>query len=348
MRRLQRSAAAWIVFVLVIVGIHWVIPQPSGFIALTEVFEPYLVLSALLGIPLALRVDHRYARPAIALLVGVTVLRYGPAWVSTPASVQGDVLNVVAWNMESRPDAGQRALEGLLNLNADLIGIEELQPGAADALTANDQMTASLPFRALAPERTVLGVGLLSRYPIIEQQASTDPPFIRAVVDLPSSPSVAVYVVHPMPAEFRTIAGVPFSLETADRDAAIGRIRALIDADLAAHRPVIVMGDINTTEREPAYAALTAGLRDAHLDAGTGPGFTWRPPQFSFLPFGLLRIDYVFVSQEYVAQSSSVDCGVDSDHCRLQATLVRPPLDNEALAGHRTSSENHRRVPAEI
>lgn len=335
MKRLTLLALGWIVVVLAILGIHLFLPQRSGLIALTEVFEPYIVLSALLGIPLALRVEgrDRFVRPAIVLLVVVSVLRYGPAWVSLPATASGQPLNVVAWNLESRPDSGQRALDGLLGVNADLVGLVELQPPAAEALSTDTRLAARLPHHALAPERTVLGVGLLSRYPILEHQVSTDPPYVRALVDLPSSPSVAVYVVHPMPAAFRTIARVPVSMETAQRDTAIGQIRALIDADLEAHRPVIVLGDINTTEREPAYATLTTGLRDAHLDSGNGPGFTWRPPQLSFLPFGVIRIDYVFSSQEYLAQSSSVDCSVDSDHCRLSATLAYLAADIEASAG---------------
>ena len=31
--------------------------------------------------------------------------------------------------------------------------------------------------------------------------------------------------------------------------------------DLAADQTVLVMGDLNTTEREPAYADFTAGLQ---------------------------------------------------------------------------------------
>ena len=75
-------------------------------------------------------------------------------------------------------------------------------------------------------------------------------------------------------------------------------MRALIDADLAAGQTVLVMGDLNTTEREQAYADFTAGLRDAHLDAGTGPGLTWRPDEFKALPFGLIRIDYILTSPD--------------------------------------------------
>ena len=89
------------------------------------------------------------------------------------------------------------------------------------------------------------------------------------------------------------------------------------------------MGDFNTTEREPAYMEMAAGLRDSHLDAGLGPGFTWRPAPLADIPLGMLRIDYVLSTADLVPTSSTVDCTVPSDHCRLDAELemtraVRP------------------------
>jgi endonuclease/exonuclease/phosphatase family metal-dependent hydrolase len=168
---------------------------------------------------------------------------------------------------------------------------------------------------------------LLSRHPILEQETSTDPPFIRALIDPPDADPFTVIVVHPLPARFVTVARLPIALDTARRDAAIARIRSMIDVELAAGRSVVVLGDLNTTEREPAYADLTAGLRDAHLDAGIGPGFSWRPPQLRSLPFGLLRIDYILATPDFAAQASSVDCALPSDHCRLEATFVRASQD---------------------
>ena len=98
-------------------------------------------------------------------------------------------------------------------------------------------------------------------------------------------------------------------------------MRAAIDADLAAGQSVIVMGDLNTTEREPAYTDFTAGLNDAHLDAGIGPGLTWRPDELKSLPFGVFRIDYVLSSPDLVANRTAVDCTALSDHCLVAAAF---------------------------
>lgn len=319
----QRAALGWVLFVLAVLAVHVFVPQRSGPIALSEVFEPYIVLSALIAALFAVRARSTAGRVAIAIFFVAVLGRYAPGWISLPTSVAGERLTVIAWNLERGPDGAQRALEGLLGRDADLVGLEELQREAADALAGDPTLLTRLPYRVLAPDDSVLGMGLLSAYPIVEQQISTDPPFIRALVDPPESDPVAVFVVHPLPARFVTLARLPIALDTAGRDAAIASIRSLIDLDLAAGRSVVVLGDLNTTEREPAYAEFTSGLRDAHLDAGFGPGFSWRPPALRSLPFGLLRIDYILATPDLVARASSVDCQLPSDHCRLEATFYR-------------------------
>jgi endonuclease/exonuclease/phosphatase family metal-dependent hydrolase len=323
MTRLQTAALAWVAVVLALLAAHILLPQRSGLFALTEVLEPYIVLTGLVGCLLAFRSTHAPARPLVLLLLLVALIRYGPAWVSFPPAPDGDPLTVAAWNIEAGPEGDTRALAGIAASDAQLIGFEELQPDAASALM-DEANTPRFEFKAMSPDPTVLGVGLLSHLPILEQQSSADPPFIRAVIQpVEGGPIVAVFVVHPLPGDFDTIAGIPLALDTEKRDGDIAHIRSLIDQDLSAGRSVIVMGDVNTTEREPAYADLSAGLHDAHLDAGGGPGFSWRPPSLASLPFGLLRIDYIFTTPDLVATSSTVDCSVPSDHCRIEASLVR-------------------------
>jgi vancomycin resistance protein VanJ len=325
MTRLRFIALLWVCAVLALLAIHVLLPQRSGPIALTEVFEPYIALTGLVAAVVAFRPQPRIARPLVLLLLIVLLARCGPASISNPSGGAGELVQVMAWNMEAGLDAGERVLTGVLKSEADLIGLEELQPHAAAALDADSNLTSRLPYRALEPEATVRGVGLLSRYPIIEHQVSLDPPYVRTVVVPSLGNPIAVFVVHPLPARFNSVAGIPLALDAQKRDADIMLIRSLVDQDLRAGRSVIVMGDINTTEREPAYADLSVGLRDAHLDAGIGPGLMWRPPSLAFLPFGLLRIDYVFASSPIVVTSTLVDCGVPSDHCRLEATLYLGP-----------------------
>jgi len=325
--RAQAVASAWIAFVLALLAVHVFLPQRSGFLALTQVFEPYIVLTALIAAPFAFRAPGRWSKVLVTVLVVVTLVRYAPGWVSFPSSVasgtEGITLKVSAWNVEGGAEGATRAVEGLEQLNADIVGIEELQPDMAEALSTDPAITRTLPNQVLMPDEGTLGAGLLSRFPISDQSDSMNPTYIRAVIRPPGGQSFTVFVIHPLPPEFVTIAGIPVALDTNQRERDIAQIRSLVDADLSAGQHVIVVGDLNTTDREPAYADISRGLSDSHLAVGIGPGLTWRPDELKSLPFALLRIDYAFASPGFVFQSSTVDCNSFSDHCRLDTELVQ-------------------------
>lgn len=312
-------AAAWTGIVLGIVAIHVAAPQRAGTLALTEVFEPYLVVSALAAAPFALNGRTRFGVGLALLIVVLAITRYIPAWVSLPSS-EAPVITVATWNVLGGLEGAQRTLEGVHGTQADLIALVEVQPAAAERLQADPQVSARLPYQAMAADAGLRWTGLLSRYPITEQSASADPAFLRAVVDLPGARApLVVYVVHPDPPEIRTISRLPVALETTTRDSALVAIRASVEVDITAGRSVLIAGDFNTTEREPAYAHFVRGLRDAHLDAGIGPGFTWRPVSLDGLPFGLVRIDYLLTTPDLAAVTTHVVCNELSDHCLLEA-----------------------------
>ena len=323
----QSASLAWAAIVLVLLVVHVGAPQRSGVIALTQVFEPYLLLSALIAAAVGARLDRRIGRVVAAALVVVFVARCAPVALSNPGgpTANGMQGRVVTWNVAS-DTAFLGGLIGAVTTDDDstlIVGIQELNKDSALEIVDDPDLTARFPGRVLVPEDGALGIGLLSKWPIVESQTYTDPPLIRAVIDDPDTDQgpIVAYVVHPLPARIRTVLRVPVSLDTTRRDEDIAWIRSLIDDDLAAGRPIVVVGDINTTEREPAYFELSRGLRDAHLDAGLGPGLTWRPPQLRLLPAGLLRIDYIFVSAPFSVLGTSVTCNGQSDHCRLEAEV---------------------------
>jgi endonuclease/exonuclease/phosphatase (EEP) superfamily protein YafD len=88
---------------------------------------------------------------------------------------------------------------------------------------------------------------------------------------------------------------------------------------------VILLGDFNVTEREPAYRDVSSGLTDLFRAVGTGAGSTWRPHQLMGLDFALLRIDYIFTGPGIRPLRASADCTPrGSDHCILQGTVEIP------------------------
>ena len=318
MTRREDAVRAFVLIVLAIVAVDIVIPPGFGPLALGEIFEPYLAVAAILAGFAVFRTLAFWSRGLVIVLLAVALARYGPSWVSFPPQPAAQPLRIATWNVLAGDLGRERALRGIAASDADLIGLQELTPDVGRALDADatDFDHRVLPMHPGDPD-----VGLLSRYPVLESVYSREPAVLRAVVQLPAAPTVA-YVIHPPLGRFETFAGIPVSVNIAVRDAALAIIRTRIDEDLAAGRSVIVMGDFNATEREPAFGQLAAGLRDAHLDAGTGPGFTWRPAPMSRLPFGLLRIDYVLSTPDFITTSSTVDCTLPSDHCRLDVGLT--------------------------
>jgi len=319
-------AGAVAVAILGLLAIHLVAPQRTGTLALTLIAEPYLALVALLAVPVALRRWPRWPLVVAATLIVFSVLRYGPTLVSLPApAVSGDSLAVVTWNILADGSGTPRLLGGLARVEADLVGIEELHNAGATAIESDQTLTERYPHRVLRPDWSVLGIGLLSRHAIVEHETWTDPPLMRAVVQPDGRQPLTVFVGHPLPARIHMLAGlVPVGLDATVRDEKIQFIRTLVERDLAAGQSVLVIGDFNVTSREPAYATLAAGLRDAHLEAGLGPGFTWRPPRLAGVPMGLLRIDYILASADFRVSSAHADCAEQSDHCRVSAVVWRP------------------------
>jgi vancomycin resistance protein VanJ len=319
--RVAALAGIWAAVVLGLLAIHVFLPQRSGVIALTQVFEPFIVMTGLVAAAIALISRRPWSVVLVAVFLVATVARYAPGMLSMPAQAAPDQIAVATWNIIAGNDDDQRALAGLRSVDVDLVGLQELQPPAAEVLTTSPEFAARYPYRVLDPDWSVYGVGLLSRHPIAEHQEWSDPPLIRALVVPEGRAPIAVFVAHAMPARIADLGPVPIALDTARRDASIAFVRSQIELELARGRQVVVLGDFNVTDREPAYADLADGLRDAHLDAGLGPGLTWRPAELASLPFGVLRIDYAFSSPDLVASATHVECTDNSDHCLLTATL---------------------------
>src|SRR5918995_5828017 len=202
MTRLQAAALTWVSLILTIVLLDIVLPQPFGVLALGAIFEPYLVLTGLLAAIVAARTPLPAGRALVIALLAVALARYVPVWVSFPSSPEADPLRVSTLNIQAGRDGAARALEGISASNAQVMAIEELTTEAAAVFTRS---ATGFEFKALPANPDALDVGLLSHFPIVETQTSTDPPFLRAVVDPPTAEPIVVYVVHAPLGRFVTL-----------------------------------------------------------------------------------------------------------------------------------------------
>ncbi|MEA2623575.1 MAG: vancomycin resistance protein VanJ [Chloroflexota bacterium] len=313
--------------VLLLSAVHVLAPQRSGILALSEVGAPFLFLLLLPLVPVALgyiaprkRSWRRLLRVSLVACLAVAAVRFGPVWLSVPASAAGSPrISVTSWNVESGEAAPSAVVAVLRAAPEGIVALVELSKSQADAIRADDQLIRRFPYAELFPRDGSLGMGLLSSYPIVDSgRIADDPPLIWAHLDLGGGQTLGVVAAHPLPATMRP----PLDYDASERDAQILAVRSIVDGMLGGPNPLVLAGDFNVTDREPGYGDLSRGLIDAHLEAGFGPGSTWRPDPIKWLPFGVLRIDMVFGGNGARPIAVAVDCTPrGSDHCLVQAEL---------------------------
>ena len=334
-------AAAYPVPLLVLTLQQVLAPQRNGLLAIGQIAAPHLYLSALLLLPLALiGRSSRLGRPrrvlrlALGVLLVVGLARFLPGMVSLPppeaAGATG--ISITSWNRQALdgPDADD-VIAVLRASGSDIVAIQELRHDDAALIDADPLLASRYPYRVLRPHGGTFGLGLLSAHRILGEGWRDMPHTVWARLDLGGGRETVVVNAHPLPGTIRTLDGlpvpVPVDYEVSERDLAIGRLRAeLVDPLLADGEAVVLVGDFNTTVREPAFAELSAGLADVHASVGLGPGSTWRPDRLEWLPFGVLRIDHMFAGPGIRPQRISTDCTPrGSDHCIVYSVLGWDP-----------------------
>jgi endonuclease/exonuclease/phosphatase family metal-dependent hydrolase len=205
----------------------------------------------------------------------------------------------------------------------DLVGLQELAVPQADVLRT--VLTDLYPYQVLAPTG-FSGKGLLSRYPILDQEnlpLYPQRPDLRAVVGV-GGVSLSVLVAHPPPPRLR---GSSLGFDRA----ALSQLDALAGAAVE-HAPSVLLGDFNMTSRNPVYTRfVAAGLADAFAVAGSGRGWTLprRLGHASRFKHGLLglplqpvaRVDYIWYTAALCAEAAWVGDDGGSDHLPVLARL---------------------------
>jgi endonuclease/exonuclease/phosphatase (EEP) superfamily protein YafD len=306
--------------IFALIALTAVLPQRAGPLALVPIAAPHLLLSTLLLVPLVIFARAPLLVVALALCAILAVVRFGDEWVSWPGGgPQAGSLRLVSWNLQLGARTPAAAVSALREQEADVIALQELTDDVSAAIEGDPVLGRRFPYRALEPDRGAMGLGLLSVYPITDQQLHQDPASLTATLSLEDGRGLVIMNAHPMPG---TIG--PLSFDGRQRDAALGRLRDRIEPLLAGALPLVVIGDLNVASSEPSYGIVAQGMRDAHREVGLGPGWTWRPERLIRFGVGLLRIDYVLSSPSIAPRSISVDCGRRGDHCLVAASVDVP------------------------
>jgi vancomycin resistance protein VanJ len=315
-----------VLLVLLILG-QVLAPRRSGPLALAQVFAPWLFLPLLFLLPFALALRDRVLAGALALALLALGAHVGPELVPSgrPAAAGAVPVRVTSWNV-LLSNSSIRVADTVRTFDADVVGLVEVTRRQADVLRADPYVRARFRSVLLRPES---GRALLSRYPVLDSGVREDPSgrpgtaTLWAVLDLGQGRRLTVMVAHPLPARAEPSADLPLRWDATPRDAEIAFIRSFADAEIRAGRRVVLMGDFNVTDREPAGQALVRGLFDAHDAAGWGPGASWGPLALRKHGVAVVRIDRILGGPGAVPTSFRTDCSFyGSDHCVLDATVA--------------------------
>lgn len=320
-------------------AVQLVSPRREGPLALAQVVAPHLFLPLLLLLPLALLRGTRGLRLALAACLVVFGARFPPPLgLRVPAAPPGAPrVTVLNWNVgrywrpgsvpSSAAEAQAARVRPLLAASpADVVVLEEAYWGW---LRRDPDVRARYPHQLVHTEQASSGLVLLSARPFLASGVSQVPPdrsgwprLLWARLDLGGGRTLVVVAAHP---EAPSVDPLALRYDPSARDALLADARAFVDPALARGEPVLLVGDLNLTVREPAYHDLLRGLRDAHAVAGRGPGPTWGLDPASGWRWPLLRIDHLLAGPGVVPLESAADCAPrGSDHCVVRVRFALP------------------------
>ncbi|HZX05184.1 endonuclease/exonuclease/phosphatase family protein [Kribbella sp.] len=268
-----------------------------------------LVVAVVVGV-LGRRRRAAVAFAVSTLLVGI-VATFGP-WIphGTGTVAAGRGVRVAAANI------GVGELDGadtLLGLHADVLVVSEIgQP-------LTERLAQAYPDHVA--DWNGPSIGIFSRWPLtVLEQPGPDLPGYLLRVHAPTGEFdlIAVHVPRPWwTSDGSTYAqstdtGRPYETTVAGHHRLIEQIAARVQRD---DRPVVVTGDLNTTDRGRDYRVLTSHLKDAMLDH-------WgRPSQIGKWAALLVRIDHLMVKPGWCSGDSSWYPVPKSDHHGLISTI---------------------------
>lgn len=308
---------------LLLAAIQWWLPGRDGVLGLSRVAAPYLWLPLILFLPGAMGRGRlaTWLRVILAASALVAALWFPPR-LRRAAEAPGGGFSALTWNLRLAGAESPAVRQHLLEQGADIVALQEC---AWHAPLEDPALVARYPYR-LADQGQALppGIRLLSVYPIVDHGVINAPDglwdiprILWARLALADGRELIVVTAHPRPpAVYWPGLGVFY---THQRDGQLGALRQVVAFWRERGYAVLVMGDLNLTEREPAYGELLSeGLNDAHRAVGRGWGHTWRVG-----PLPALRIDYMLASEPLVPLDITVNRQVFvSDHDSVFASFV--------------------------
>jgi hypothetical protein len=269
----------------------------------------------LIGLVCLSRTSGRRGAAAVAfavstLLVGIvgTVVPWVPHGTGTVDPAHG--VRVAAANIGSGELDGA---DNLLALGADVLVVSEIGPPLTGRLSQSYPVHVS--------EWNGPAIAVFSKWPmtVLEKPGPDLPGFVlRVQAPAGEFDLIAAHVPRPWYTsggstyQSSTDNGASYQTTVAGHHRLIEQIAARAARD---NHPVVVAGDLNTTDRGRDYRALTDGRRDAMLDS-------WgRPSQIAKWAALMVRIDHIFVSPAWCSDNNARYLVPASDHHGIMTTV---------------------------
>jgi vancomycin resistance protein VanJ len=284
-------------------------------IRLGSFFAPWLFMALAPALGAALLARRRWLARLLLLLGLVFGVRYAPLLLPRLSLLQAEAgaaeLRVMTFNVHYDNHEVAAIAELIREEEPDVIAMQELTRDLAVAL----QRELAFEYPYVHYDSSAALTGLFSRYPLSPEPL---PPALRysrrAEVLTPAGP-VSVWSLH---------LAVPLRQRGWERQREMAL--ALAAALEGEARPVVVMGDFNTTYQTENYRLIAEQLTDVHWSIGRGFGFSFPDVRHYTdslpIPYPVIRIDHVLVSQHFAPREIHVaPQGYGSDHRPVIATL---------------------------
>ena len=266
----------------------------------------YLVVSVLLCIALALLRRPAYVA-GLLLAVGLNASLVVPWYVAGSVPLGDKQLKILSANILSSNTEHQRLFDLLDTEAPDIVLLQEVSPQWLEAL---DPLRQIYPYSYAEAREGNFGIALFSRVPFTSVSHIDSPPLgyptIIATMDVEGA-ALHLAGTHPM---------IPVREKFySDRNEQLASIVQLFAGRGGSQ---VLVGDLNTSMWDFNYRSLEeeTGLRNARTGFGIVP--TWP----IFMPFAMIPIDHVLVSDDIGVVEMRSGPRIGSDHLPLIVTIA--------------------------
>ena len=319
-------------------GLRAVVGDGLWWLSWLNNFAPYYFLPLIFTLPLSFALRLKRSALVHGFLALVATIWLLPRFLDTPfqrvarLNESERALTVVTFNIRGDNPQLDSFFSWLRSTNADIVLLQETP--ASWTHDGIPQLLDPYPYQVSLP----IGAGqwgevILSRQPIVGHERYRVQGFPHDRIEIEwAGERIAIYNVHmviPQRATarltqrfYRNYLNMILKYDDSIRNDQIDELLAL----LANERlPFIAAGDFNTSDNAVAYERIAARLRDSFREGGRGMGSTWPHARVAGLPSfipPLIRIDYVWHSDEFQTLTTFVGPPLGSDHLPVIANLV--------------------------